>query len=52
MNLKSWCNIGKQTNMNSSKFLILTLLISIVWTTGALANDQVNLESRAFEIEI
>jgi len=40
MKSKSWCNIKKQMDMNSSKFLILTLIISIVWTSGALANDQ------------
>lgn len=42
MKSRSWCNIKQQMDMNSSKFLILTLIISIVWTSGALANDQVN----------
>lgn len=41
MNSRSWCNIKKQIDMNSSKMLVLTLFISILWTSGALANDQV-----------
>lgn len=40
MNLKSWCNIRNQTNMSSSRFLILTLILSIVWTSAASAKDD------------
>ncbi|KAG5679524.1 hypothetical protein PVAND_009087 [Polypedilum vanderplanki] len=44
MNLKSWCNISGM-KMNNAKLFTLTLIISIIWTSGAIADQKIKSSS-------